>query len=101
MIPSFSVASPSIFQLVGFVDSSVLFSIAAMPSGPSTVLMFQVKAIKSRQWLSAPNIAAAPPASLRASAEAKAESQLVARSVGVVMVFPALSLIFIFSSIRS
>ena len=56
--------------------------------------MFQVKATRSRQWLSASNSAAAPAASLRASAAAKAESQLVACSVGVLMVFPALSLIF-------
>ncbi len=71
-----------------------------MASRPSTVLMFQLKATRSRQWLSVSNSAAAPAASLRASAEAKAESQLVARSVGVLMRVPALSLIFVLELAR-
>ena len=49
VMPSASLASPSICQFVGCTLSSVAAAMSPIASRPSIVLMFQVNATRSRQ----------------------------------------------------
>ena len=88
--PPSSVAGSRVRNPVGSVGASRSVSMSAMPSRPSTVLMFQVKATRSRQKESTANLPTTRSMSRLAIASSKSASHASMRSWGdVAAVVPA------------